>query len=42
VLIGLQLPYVMAQISGTSHPVLLKYGVGISIVMIAVRMAWFF
>jgi CPA1 family monovalent cation:H+ antiporter len=40
VLIGLQLPYVMAQISGTSHPVLLKYGLGFSIVMIAVRMAW--
>jgi len=40
VLIGLQLPYVMGQISGMSRVVLLEYGVGFSAVMIAVRMAW--
>src|ERR1700750_1920006 len=40
VLIGLQLPYVMGQISGMSRIVLLEYGVGFSIVMIAVRLAW--
>jgi CPA1 family monovalent cation:H+ antiporter len=40
VLIGLQLPYVTAQITGVSHSVLLKYGIGFSIAMIAVRMAW--
>jgi CPA1 family monovalent cation:H+ antiporter len=40
VLIGLQLPYVMAQITGTSDAVLLKYGVGFSVAMIAVRMFW--
>jgi Na+/H+ antiporter len=40
VLIGLQLPYVMSQISGMSRVVLLEYGVGFSTVMIAVRMAW--
>jgi Na+/H+ antiporter len=40
VLIGLQLPYVMGQISGMSRVVLLEYGVGFSTVMIAVRMAW--
>jgi CPA1 family monovalent cation:H+ antiporter len=37
---GLQLPYVMAQIAGMSYSVLLKYGIGFSIAMIAVRMAW--
>lgn len=42
VLIGLQLPYVIAQISGMSRVVLLEYGVGFSAVMIAVRMAWVF
>ena len=40
VLIGLQLPYVMGQISGMSRVVLLEYGVGFSAVMIGVRMAW--
>jgi Na+/H+ antiporter len=40
VLIGLQLPYVMAQIGGMSRVVLLEYGVGFSAVMIGVRMAW--
>ena len=40
VLIGLQLPYVMGQISGMSRVVLLEYGVGFSAVMIAVRMVW--
>jgi Na+/H+ antiporter len=40
VLIGLQLPYVMGQISGMSRIVLLEYGVGFSAMMIAVRMAW--
>jgi Na+/H+ antiporter len=42
VLIGLQLPYVMAQISGMSRVVLIEYGVGFSAVMIAVRMAWIY
>ena len=42
VLIGLQLPYVMSQISGMSRIVLLEYGVGFSAVMIAVRMGWVF
>jgi monovalent cation/hydrogen antiporter len=40
VLIGLQLPYVMNQISGMSRTVLLEYGVGFSAMMIAVRMVW--
>jgi monovalent cation/hydrogen antiporter len=40
VLIGLQLPYVIAQIGGMSRVVLLEYGVGFSIVMITIRMAW--
>jgi monovalent cation/hydrogen antiporter len=40
VLIGLQLPYVMGEISGMSRLILLEYGVGFSAVMIAVRMAW--
>jgi CPA1 family monovalent cation:H+ antiporter len=40
VLIGLQLPYVMGQIGGMSRIVLLEYGVGFSIVMIGVRLAW--
>jgi CPA1 family monovalent cation:H+ antiporter len=42
VLIGLQLPYVMGQISGMSRIVLLEYGVGFSVMMIAVRMAWIY
>ena len=40
VLIGLQLPYVTGQIGGMSRVVLLEYGVGFSLVTIAVRMAW--
>ena len=40
VLIGLQLPYVIAQIGGMSRIVLLEYGVGFSVVMIMVRMTW--
>jgi Na+/H+ antiporter len=40
VLIGLQLPYVIGQIGGMSRVVLLEYGVGFSLVTIAVRMAW--
>jgi len=40
VLIGLQLPYVMGQIEGMNWVVLLKYGIGFSVVMIAVRMMW--
>ncbi|MGF7183291.1 NhaP-type Na+/H+ or K+/H+ antiporter [Tunturiibacter psychrotolerans] len=40
VLIGLQLPYVMSQISGMSRSVLLEYGVGFSAVMIAVRVGY--
>ena len=40
VMIGLQLPYVMSQISGMSRVVLLEYGVGFSAVIVAVRMVW--
>jgi monovalent cation/hydrogen antiporter len=40
VLIGLQLPYVVGQIGGMSHKILLEYGVGFSVVMIIVRMVW--
>jgi Na+/H+ antiporter len=40
VLLGLQLPYVMAQIGGLSRWVLLEYGVGFSAAIIALRMAW--
>jgi CPA1 family monovalent cation:H+ antiporter len=40
VLIGLQLPYVIAQIGGMSRAVLLEYGVGFSAVMILLRMTW--
>jgi len=40
VLLGLQLPYVMAQIGGLSRLVLLEYGVGFSAAIIALRMAW--
>ena len=42
VLIGLQLPYVMGQIHGMSHSVLLRYGIGFSLAMIAIRMLWVF
>jgi Na+/H+ antiporter len=42
VVIGLQLPYVMGQIGGLSRLVLLEYGVGFSVVIIALRMAWVF
>ncbi len=40
VLIGLQLPYVVGQIGGLSRMVLLEYGAGFSVAMIALRMAW--
>jgi Na+/H+ antiporter len=40
VMIGLQLPYVMGQIGGLSRLVLLEYGVGFSLAIIALRMAW--
>ena len=40
VLIGLQLPYVMTQIGGLSHRMLLGYGIGFSAAMIVLRMAW--
>ena len=42
VLIGLQLPFVMAQIGGMSQRVLLLYGVGFSAAIVVVRMAWVF
>jgi Na+/H+ antiporter len=42
ILIGLQLPFVMGQIHGMSHSVLLRYGIGFSLAMVAVRMAWIF
>jgi monovalent cation/hydrogen antiporter len=42
VLIGLQLPYVVGQIVGISHTVLLEYGIGFSAAIIALRMAWVF
>jgi CPA1 family monovalent cation:H+ antiporter len=41
-LIGLQLPYVMGQITGMGRVVLLDFGVAFSAAMIAVRMAWVF
>src|SRR5277367_5904553 len=37
VLIGLQLPYVMSQIDGLSHMVLLEYGIGFSAAIIVLR-----
>ncbi len=40
VLIGLQLPYVMAQIGGLSHLMLLGYGIGFSAAIIVLRLAW--
>lgn len=40
VLIGLQLPYVVAQIGGMSRWTLMEYGAGFSVVMIGVRMVW--
>jgi monovalent cation/hydrogen antiporter len=42
VLIGLQLPYVLKQIHNVSHSMLLKYGIGFSLAMIAIRMVWIF
>ncbi len=45
ILIGLQLPYVMGEIHGIhgmSRSVLLRYGIGFSLAMVAVRMAWIF
>lgn len=42
VLIGLQLPYVLAGIRGYDRWTLLEYGVIFSVVLIALRMAWMF
>lgn len=42
VLIGLQLPYVLAGIRGMSHATLIAYGVVFSFVLIALRMIWVF
>jgi CPA1 family monovalent cation:H+ antiporter len=42
VLLGLQLPYVVGQIKGMSYSVLLRYGIGFSLAMVAIRMAWVF
>lgn len=42
VLIGLQLPYVLAGISGYSMGTLLAYGAVFSIILIALRMVWVF
>ena len=42
VLIGLQLPYVLASIHGYSRRTLLLYGAGFSVVLILLRLAWVF
>ncbi len=42
VLIGLQLPYVLAGIRGQSKMSLLGYGLAFSAVLVALRMAWMF
>jgi len=42
ILIGLQLPYVMAGIRGYSTWVLIEYGAIFSIVLIALRLVWMF
>jgi len=41
-LIGLQLPYVMAGIRGYSHFALLRYGVIFSLLLIVARIAWMY
>ena len=41
-LMGLQLPYVLAGIHGYGRWTLVKYGVGFSVVLIALRMLWVF
>ena len=41
-LIGLQLPYVLASIQQYSLGTLVKYGVGFSLILIALRMVWMF
>ena len=41
-LIGLQLPYVLASIQQLSLWTLVKYGAGFSLVLIALRMVWMF
>ena len=42
VLIGLQLPYVLAGIEGRSKMELLAYGLGFSAVLVLLRMVWIF
>jgi CPA1 family monovalent cation:H+ antiporter len=42
VLIGLQLPYVVAEIHGIGRPALVVYGLGFSVLMIVVRLLWVF
>lgn len=42
VLMGLQLPYVMAGIRGMSKTGLLAYGLSFSVILIALRLAWMF
>jgi len=42
VLIGLQLPYVLAGIRGLGKLELLMYGLGFSVVLVVLRMAWMF
>ena len=42
ILIGLQLPYILAGIKGYSHTRLLVYGLAFSAVLIALRMLWMF
>ncbi len=42
VLIGLQLPYVVAEIPGVGRVQLIEYGVGFSAVMILIRVVWVF
>ena len=42
VLLGLQLPFVIGEIGTLSHRTLVLYGIGFSVVLIAIRMAWVF
>lgn len=42
VLIGLQLPYVLAEIRGQSKISVLLYGIGFSIILIVLRLVWMF
>jgi CPA1 family monovalent cation:H+ antiporter len=42
ILIGLQLPYILAGITQYSHWTLIKYGLAFAVVLIALRLIWMF